>query len=330
MGAGWDNGVKQRKDGKGWEWRAKVKDANNEWRDVQGGKRFEYLNKTSAKQARDKVIADARRGIDVTKQAKGDTIRLNALYKEYINVRIVKLCEQSTIEKYDSMYNLHINPTLGMCTLDSLTRAQLNTFYVDMLNKISPRTKQLYSYSYVVSLRTLLKNMFKYAIECEYVSINVIASTKVPKTYTNTQPIQTRRAYTPEEIELFSNRFKRLDAYPAFVLAKECGLRRGECFGLTWDNIDFKKRTLTVALQATTENNTYLVKSLKTNHAYRTIYLQDSIYHYLATLHHSQLQAKEKKGKYWTNPVLPLLDETTQSITPTELDLVIRKKMGKP
>ena len=39
---------------------------------------------------------------------------------------------------------------------------------------------------------------------------------------------------------------KRLDNYRQYALLLETGLRTAELIGLTWDAIDWKKRTLTV------------------------------------------------------------------------------------
>ena len=53
--------------------------------------------------------------------------------------------------------------------------------------------------------------------------------------------------YTQEEIERILDRFKDLPyIYYSFLTAYYTGLRVSEVYGLTWDNIDFENKTLTV------------------------------------------------------------------------------------
>ena len=51
---------------------------------------------------------------------------------------------------------------------------------------------------------------------------------------------------TVEEQEIFLEAAKRSHNYRQYVLLLETGLRTSELIGLTWDAIDWKKRTLTV------------------------------------------------------------------------------------
>ena len=53
--------------------------------------------------------------------------------------------------------------------------------------------------------------------------------------------------FTKEEVDTILNRFtKNHCAYYAFLTAYHTGLRVSEVFGLTWDDIDLEKKTLTV------------------------------------------------------------------------------------
>lgn len=54
------------------------------------------------------------------------------------------------------------------------------------------------------------------------------------------------RHLTLEEQEKFMEVAKRSHNYYPYALLLETGLRTGELVGLTWDGIDWKKRTLTV------------------------------------------------------------------------------------
>lgn len=53
--------------------------------------------------------------------------------------------------------------------------------------------------------------------------------------------------FTQEEIEKILDRFKDVPyIYYSFLTAYYTGMRVSEVYGLTWDNIDFDKKTITV------------------------------------------------------------------------------------
>ena len=56
---------------------------------------------------------------------------------------------------------------------------------------------------------------------------------------------------TRDEQRVFLKTAKRSRNYNQYALILETGLRTGEMIGLTWDAIDFEKRTLTVNKTAT-------------------------------------------------------------------------------
>ena len=53
--------------------------------------------------------------------------------------------------------------------------------------------------------------------------------------------------YTKQEIDKILTRFKKNDVFTyAFITACYTGLRTGEVFALTWDDIDFVNKTINV------------------------------------------------------------------------------------
>ena len=62
-----------------------------------------------------------------------------------------------------------------------------------------------------------------------------------------------------------------------FVMAIGTGLRQGELLGLQWQDIDFEKKTVTVARSLTTVQSKFVLKSPKTKSSRRTIKLPDFV-----------------------------------------------------
>ena len=111
---------------------------------------------------------------------------------------------------------------------------------------------------------------------------------------------------TRDEQRVFLETAKRSRNYNQYALILETGLRTGEMIGLTWDAIDFEKRTLTVnkTLEFRHGEQYWRAGPPKTQHSYRTIPLTDRAYEIL----------KEIKDKRPWQKESPLLSQTLEYI----------------
>ena len=124
----------------------------------------------------------------------------------------------------------------------------------------------------------------------------------------------TKPVRAPDDIHFLTrdeqNRFlevaKRSHNYNQYALILETGLRTGEMIGLTWDAIDFEKRTLTVnkTLEFRHGEQYWRAGPPKTQHSYRTIPLTDRAYEILKGIWDSRPEQKES----------PTLDKTLEYI----------------
>ena len=103
---------------------------------------------------------------------------------------------------------------------------------------------------------------------------------------------------TVEEQKKFLEVAKRSHNYHQYALILETGLRTGEVIGLTWDAIDWEKRTLTVnkTLEFRQKQQEWRAGPPKTKNSYRTIPLTNRAYEIL-----QEARTKWENGK---NPVL--------------------------
>lgn len=85
---------------------------------------------------------------------------------------------------------------------------------------------------------------------------------------------------TVEKQKIFLETAKRPHNYRQYVLLLETGLRTSEMSGLTWDSIDWKKRTLTVSKTLEYRHNTKVWRAgpPKSKSSYRTILLTNRAY----------------------------------------------------
>lgn len=109
---------------------------------------------------------------------------------------------------------------------------------------------------------------------------------------------------TREEQRLFLETARRSHNYNQYALILETGLRTGEMIGLTWDAIDFERRTLTInkTLEFRHAQKVWRAGPPKTQQSYRTIPLTDKAYNILKEVWDSRSSRKES----------PLLSQTLE------------------
>ena len=136
---------------------------------------------------------------------------------------------------------------------------------------------------------------------------------------------------TIEEQEKFLEVAKRSHNYFQYALMLETGLRTGEMIGLTWDAIDWKKRTLTVnkTLEYRHKQGYWRAGPPKTQQSYRTIPLTSKAY---AILEMVAANVGERKESETLSQTLEYIDRRTgQTSTLVMRDLVfINYRTGEP
>ncbi len=114
--------------------------------------------------------------------------------------------------------------------------------------------------------------------------------------------------YTIEEIEKILSRFKKNKTFVcAFLTACYTGMRTGEVFALTWDDIDLENRTIditkTVYSKDKNKEGRWYIGSAKTEGSKREVYICDTLHSILINYKEQQdINKKEfgKKYKYYS------------------------------
>lgn len=124
---------------------------------------------------------------------------------------------------------------------------------------------------------------------------------------------------TLDEQKKFLEVAKRSHNYFQYALLLETGLRTGELIGLTWDAINFEKRTLTVnkTMEYRHKQGCWRAGPPKSQHGYRTIPLTNKAYEILKEIYQNKGSRKESET---LSKTLEYIDRQTGQ----KCDLVMR------
>ena len=201
----------------------------------------------------------------------------------------------NTLRNYRERYKQNIQPIIGKMLLSDVKPMHCKKALLSMDADYAGSTiRQTY-----ITMGTLLKAA----------KMNDLITKHPMDGVRYTKPVR-----APDDIHFLTrdeqNRFlevaKRSHNYNQYALILETGLRTGEMIGLTWDAIDFEKRTLTVnkTLEFRHGEQYWRAGPPKTQHSYRTIPLTDRAYEILKGIWDSRPEQKES----------PTLDKTLEYI----------------
>ena len=136
---------------------------------------------------------------------------------------------------------------------------------------------------------------------------------------------------TVPEQEKFTEAIKGTSRYYEYTLMLETGLRVGEVIGLTWDNIDFQSRTLTInkSMEYRYSTGEWRAGPPKTIKSYRTIPLTSKAYEILTEVYEN---SKTRKKSPLLSTVISVKDsrsDRTFSFRMSEL-VFINPRTGEP
>lgn len=216
-----------------------------------------------------------------------DNTRLGE-YLIYWLERYKKKLATTTYNTYNSIINNHLIPNLGNIPLQQLKPLHIEDYYYQKQNELSQRT--LLHHHRVLSLA--LKNAVGWQLipnnPCDYVEA------PKPKKYKAT-------ALTPEQSKELLNLVKDTDMETPITLILATGIRRGELLALTWNDIDFDNKILSIdkSLAVDEETKELIIKEPKSKSSIRTISLSDGTINILKQHKVKQNEEKLKLGKYY-------------------------------
>lgn len=145
-----------------------------------------------------------------------------------------KMLKPSTIPSYASVIEHHLLPAFKGFPMQAITPDEINLFRTKLLkNGLSGKT--------VNNILNLLGKILTNAKKDHYLKFSPMPD--VDKAQTNKE--QKGRALKPDEIQSILHSLEGVDRV-AIAAAIATGMRRGEQFGLDWENVDFENNIIRI------------------------------------------------------------------------------------
>jgi len=202
------------------------------WEDV-------YTGRVRIRKRKRIKLADASKGLrEVQKLAADKLRRLNSgLVQVGAGVNFMHFVENEYRTKYlpalakpvrdcyESMINVHLDPTFGAGSLADLTRSSLQGYFANRAGGVE--------YPTLLKIRDALSSILRSAVDAEFLEKNPLDGLKLPK---DKRPRRAKPVLTPRQF------YQLLELMPEPYATMVCvcvwaGLRASEVIGLRWRDI---------------------------------------------------------------------------------------------
>ena len=212
---------------------------------VDGKRKFEtkggFPTKAAAKEAGKKAQHDY--------ETLGHIVKVTEMsFSDFLDEWLKSLTDLKplTIQNYEKKIRLYIKPELGGYRLKSIENSDLQ----QLITKLYNNGRSINTLS---TIKGILASSLKYAVIMKYIAYSPYIDVRIPKNVApkNAETIREPHIYIPKE--MMAKVFERFpEGEPSFIplmLGYRCGLRLGEAFGLTWEDIDLEKKEIAIRRQ---------------------------------------------------------------------------------
>ena len=166
---------------------------------------------------------------------------IDYFYKQYV----LQETKKNTHRNYLSVINSQLRPYFGAYKLQAINpmicQEWLNKLYDGDLKK-----------STIKDIKNKMSRAMGFAVHpCAFISINPMRLVHMPKKKSVPGQLQEqeKKLLSPEQFKIVLDNLTNEESRMLFILAWTLGLRLGEACGLTWDRVDFEKRTILIDRQ---------------------------------------------------------------------------------
>lgn len=206
---------------------------NGKWRGrvSTGGRRVSFT--ADKKEDVSRWIRKTSRQVEQGLTYTGNKTTVNDLMTSWLQIKGTKT-RPATIESYNRLAHLYIQPAIGNMRLKDLTAARVQTFYNDLLMQgKGKRTIEL--------VHVILHGLLNHAHNLGLIVSNWSERVEVPRA-------ESREMSVWDESQV-SHFLQFVNGDPFYRLAFSTGMRRGELIGLQWKDLDWQTGIIQVRRQ---------------------------------------------------------------------------------
>lgn len=289
-------------------------DKNGNYRQVRKTKTFKPPKDMPLRQAR-KIAQQME--LDFTdqykkNQASGVNMKLSEVWDWFSKYYAPNYLRESTQETMRNIVEAKILPEIGHIKLGDFSPNRITAFlydvaiYKDKDGKPIKPTKY-YKDSYTQLIFSKLHTLFDIAVKQGWIKDNPCTNAIKPKR-NKTQKLP------PFEIDQIKDLLKRsenFDTYNAVIhFQLYTGMRIGETLALTWDDIDFEKRTININKTINYVKGEFKIGPPKTDNSYRILGMNNTVYSLLQQIKEEQDKMKKALKDVWQDLNLVFTQDT--------------------
>lgn len=245
---------------------------------------------------------------------------LDEWMKNYCKIEL----KDTTIDGYEKIIRLHIKPILGMYYLKNITT-------LDVQNFLNTKFNEGFSRNRMSSFKGVINNCFRYAKKMGYISTNPATDARIPSSRAKPSvPTRSkkREIITPENFSKVIERFPEgHSCHLPLILGYRAGLRIGEVFALTWDDINFKNSTININKQIQWINHEWIFTDPKYDSC-RIVTLDDNTMSLLKRTNLLQKKAQLLYGSYRKQLYCSLNKALNYSANGSIIQMVMQREDG--
>ena len=220
-------------------------------------------------------------------------------YSDYLDYWLENYCKNNlrynTIQTYTLLINKYIKPKIGKFKLSTITSVSLNSYITDVVNEFN------HSKSYYKNILKVVKGSFRDACNLYgFIKYNPALTIRLPRM--DIEKEEVKHLYTLDEVTKILNRFKGQDAFTcSFLTSCFTGMRTGEVFALTWEDIDLENQIIhikhSIYDKVKDENGRWYIGTTKTISGTRDVYISSTLLLALKNYKRKQDYLKKIYGK---------------------------------
>lgn len=240
-------------------------------KDETGKRNYKTIYGKTQKELQEKyedVLLQIRKGLDLTSQS----MQFEIFVKQYLENKRTNCSGKyfrsikSTLKHLEPLYKAKIS--------------QIKPMHVQkILNDLATREDKPLARKTLADIRNCAYGIFQIAVNNRVIDFNPVTAVEIPKG----KGKKKREAISDEQIAWINE--TPHNAQTAAMIMLYSGLRRGELLALTWNDIDFKEKTMRINKAVEFNSNAPTVKSMtKTEAGMRLISIPDVLISYLKSI----------------------------------------------